>query len=198
MATTSSGIAELYADVVADLIPYYDNMVLLPNPQLIVNQYNLTGAVGNTVKIPLTNSWPAGNSSVTDNTDLINAGFDFNPGSVSLQVGKRGAGSLVSEESLEDGGFETVRNAVVTRLSRAIAQATDQSGTTDGQDPRKASGLCDQAAQVARCQTASGQSSYPSRGREATGADTGSPVYEGALPDHRAPTRWPTHVSVSL
>jgi len=128
MATTTSGIAELYADVVADLIPYYDNMVLLPNPQLIVNQYNLTGAVGNTVKIPLTNSWPAGNSSVSDNTDLINAGFDFNPGAVSLQVGKRGAGSLVSEESLEDGGFETVRNAVVTRLSRAIAQATDQAG----------------------------------------------------------------------
>jgi hypothetical protein len=128
MATTTAGIAELYADIVADLIPYYDNMVLLPNPQLIVNQYNLTGAVGNTVKIPLTNSWPAGNSSVSDNTDLINAGFDFNPGAVSLQVGKRGAGSLVSEESLEDGGFETVRNAVVTRLSRAIAQATDQAG----------------------------------------------------------------------
>lgn len=128
MATTTSGIAELYADIVADLIPYYDNMVLLPNPQLIVNQYNLTGATGNTVKIPLTNSWPAGNSSVSDNTDLINAGFDFNPGAVSLTVGKRGAGTLVSEESLEDGGFETVRNAVVTRLSRAIAQATDQAG----------------------------------------------------------------------
>ena len=128
MAVNTAGIAELYADIVADLIPYYDNMVLLPNPQLIVNQYNLTGAVGNTVKIPLTNSWPAGNSSVSDNTDLINAGFDFNPGAVSLQVGKRGAGSLVSEESLEDGGFETVRNAVVTRLSRAIAQATDQAG----------------------------------------------------------------------
>ena len=128
MATTTAGIAELYADIVADLIPYYDNMVLLPNPQLIVNQYNLTGAVGNTVKIPLTNSWPAGNSSVGDNIDLIDAGFDFNPGAVSLTVGKRGAGSLVSEESLEDGGFETVRNAVVTRLSRAIAQATDQAG----------------------------------------------------------------------
>ena len=128
MATTTAGIAELYSDVVADLISYYDNFVLLPNQQLIVNQYNLTGAIGNTVKIPLTNSWPAGNSSVSDNTDLINAGFDFNPGAVSLTVGKRGAGSLVSEESLEDGGFETVRNAVVTRLSRAIAQATDKAG----------------------------------------------------------------------
>jgi hypothetical protein len=128
MATTTAGIAELYSDVVADLISFYDNFVLLPNQQLIVNQYNLTGAIGNTVKIPLTNSWPAGNSSVGDNIDLINAGFDFNPGAVSLTVGKRGAGSLVSEESLEDGGFETVRNAVVTRLSRAIAQATDKAG----------------------------------------------------------------------
>ena len=128
MATTTSGVAELYSDVVADLISFYDNFVLLPNQQLIVNQYNLTGAIGNTVKIPLTNSWPAGNSSIGDNTDLINAGFDFNPGAVSLTVGKRGAGTLVSEESLEDGGFETVRNAVVTRLSRAIAQATDKAG----------------------------------------------------------------------
>jgi hypothetical protein len=126
MATTSSGIQQLYADIVADLIPFYDNMVLLPNPQLIVNQYNLTGAVGNTVKIPLTNSWPAGNSSVTDNDDLIADTWDFDPGAVSLTVGKRGAGTKVSEESLEDGGFETVRNAVVTRLSRSIAQATDQ------------------------------------------------------------------------
>jgi len=128
MATTTSGIAELYSDVVADLIVFYDNFVLLPNQQLIVNQYNLTGAIGNTVKIPLSTSYPVGNSSISDNTDLINAGFDFNPGAVSLTVGKRGAGTLVSEESLEDGGFETVRNAVVTRLSRAIAQATDKAG----------------------------------------------------------------------
>ena len=128
MATTTSGIAELYSDVVADLISFYDNMVLLPNSQLVVNQYNLQGAVGNTVKIPMTNAWPAGNSSVADNADLINAGFDLNPTAVSLTVGKRGAGTLVSEESLEDGGFETVRNAVVTRLSRSIAQATDVAG----------------------------------------------------------------------
>ena len=102
MATNSSGIAELYADVVADLIPYYDNMVLLPNPQLIVNSYNLTGAVGNTVKIPLTNSWPAGNTSISEEDDLIDAGFDFDPGSVSLAVNKKGAGTNVTEEALEE------------------------------------------------------------------------------------------------
>ena len=128
MATTSSNINDLYSDVVADLIAYYDNAVLLPNPQLIVNNYNLTGAVGNTMKIPRTNSWPAGNTSVSDNSDLINAGFDLGTDSVSLAVSKKSAGTTISEESLEDGGFDTVRNAVLTRLSRSIAQATDISG----------------------------------------------------------------------
>jgi hypothetical protein len=81
------------------------------------------------MKIPLTNSWTAGNSSVGENTAIIgNADQDFLPTSVSLSVTKRGAGTLISEESLEDGGFEMVRNAVVTRLSRSIAQATDQKG----------------------------------------------------------------------
>jgi len=128
MATTTAGIAELYADIVADLIPYYDNMVLLPNPQLIVNQYNLTGAVGNTVKIPLTNAW-TGNVSPLATRDIIDSNTqDFDPGSVSLAVTKKGAGTLVEEEALEDGGFETVRNAVVTRLARSIAQATDKTG----------------------------------------------------------------------
>ena len=43
-------------------------------------------------------------------------------------MSKRGAGTLVNTEALEDGGFNTVRNAVVTRLSRSIAQATDKVG----------------------------------------------------------------------
>jgi hypothetical protein len=129
MATGTANITALYEDVVADLIPYYDNFVLLPNPSIILNSYNISGGVGNTMKIPLTNSWTAGNSSVGENTAIIgNADQDFLPTSVSLSVTKRGAGTLISEESLEDGGFEMVRNAVVTRLSRSIAQATDQKG----------------------------------------------------------------------
>jgi len=129
MATSTSGISALYEDVVADLIPYYDNFVLLPNPSIIMNSYNISGGLGDTVKIPLTNSWTAGNSAVGENTAIIgNADQDFAPTSASIQVGKRGAATLVSEESLEDGGFEAVRNAVVTRLSRSIAQATDTKG----------------------------------------------------------------------
>ena len=129
MATGTANITALYEDVVADLIPYYDNFVLLPNPSIILNSYNISGGVGNTMKIPLTNSWTAGNSSVGENTAIIgNADQDFLPTSATLSVTKRGAGTLISEESLEDGGFEMVRNAVVTRLSRSIAQATDQKG----------------------------------------------------------------------
>ena len=89
MATTTAQINELYADVVADLIPYYDDAVLLPNPSLIVNSYNLSGAIGNQMKIPLTNVYPDGNTSVSDNADLINSGFDFNPTSVTLSVNKK-------------------------------------------------------------------------------------------------------------
>lgn len=128
MATTSNQINELYADVVADLVPYYDDAVLLPNPSLIINSYNLSGAIGNQMKIPLTNSWPDGNVGISENTSLIKSGFDFNPTSATLLVTKKSAGSTISEEALEDGGMDTVRNALVTRLSRSIAQATDVEG----------------------------------------------------------------------
>lgn len=129
MATQTANVASLYEDVVADLIPYYDNFVLLPNPSIILNSYNISGGVGNTMKIPVTNSWTAATGAVSENTAILGVNDqDFIPTSVSLSVNKRGAGTQVSEEALEDGGFETVRNAIVTRLSRSLAQATDQAG----------------------------------------------------------------------
>lgn len=129
MATQTANITALYEDVVADLIPYYDNFVLLPNPSIILNSYDISGGVGNTMKIPVTNAWTAATGAVSENTAILGVNDqDFIPTSVSLTVNKRGAGTQVSEESLEDGGFETVRNAIVTRLSRSIAQATDQAG----------------------------------------------------------------------
>jgi len=129
MATQTANITALYEDVVADLIPYYDNFVLLPNPSIIMNSYDISGGVGNTMKIPVTNAWTAASAAVTENTPILGVNDqDFKPETVSLAVSKRGAGTQVSEESLEDGGFESVRNAIVTRLSRSIAQATDQAG----------------------------------------------------------------------
>ena len=128
MATTSAAVNALYEDVVASLIPHYDNYTLLPNPMILTNQFNLTGSVGDTVKVPVTNAWTAG-AVVGEGASIITAAAqDFDPGSVQLQVGKRGAGTYVTEESLEDGGLATVRSAVLQRLSRSIAQATDRAG----------------------------------------------------------------------
>jgi len=131
MATTTSGIQELYADVIADLMPYYDNAVLLPNPGIIMNTFNISGALGNTVRVPKMNAYGVANVSIADNASILTAQGtqgDFDPTSVSITVLKRGAGTYVSEESLEDGGLAVVRNAVITRLSRSLAQSTDIAG----------------------------------------------------------------------
>ena len=129
MATSSTGIADLYSEIVADLIPHYDNMVLLPNSQLIANQYNIEGAVGNSLQIPITNSWTGPVAAVGEGSNIITTNAqDFGPDAVTLSMAKQGAGTYVNSEALEDGGFNTVRNAVVTRLSRSIAQSTDIKG----------------------------------------------------------------------
>lgn len=129
MATQTANITALYEDVVADLMPYFDNSVLLPNPAIIMNSFNITGGTGNQVKIPVTNAWTAALSAVTENSSILGVNDqDFVPTAVSLSTLKRGAGTLISEESLEDGGFATVRQAVLTRLSRSLAQATDTVG----------------------------------------------------------------------
>jgi hypothetical protein len=129
MATGTANITALYEDVVADLMPYFDNSVLLPNPAIITNIFNITGGTGNQVKIPVTNAWTAALSAVTENSSILGVNDqDFVPTAVSLSTNKRGAGTLISEESLEDGGLATVRQAVLTRLSRSLAQATDTVG----------------------------------------------------------------------
>lgn len=129
--TTASLFNVLFEEVSADLIPYYDNSVLLPSPTLIVNSYNLEGAVGNKMRIPVTNAWGLSASGIAEGSDIsLTPGTnpDFAPTAVDLDVNKRGAFSYVNMEALEDGGVETVRNSVVTRLSRMLAQSTDEAG----------------------------------------------------------------------
>jgi len=131
MAVSSGNLNDLYSDIVADLIPYYDNAVLLPNPSLIVNSYNLEGGVGNTVKIPVTNAYGTSNVSIADNASILTlagTNSDFNPTNVSLSVVKRGTGSRVSTESMEDGGMSTVAGATTMRLAKSIANSTDIAG----------------------------------------------------------------------
>ncbi len=129
MTTNSTAINDLYADVVADLIPFYDNMVLLPNQALILNSYNISGTSGDTVKIPTHDPYSQG-ATVGEGNQIITGASqsDFATTAATIQVVKRGAGSFVTEESLEDGGIATVRTAVTTQLSRAIAQSTDIAG----------------------------------------------------------------------
>lgn len=128
MSTTTSGIQALYEDVVAGLIPFYDNAVLLGQDAVLTNTYDISGSIGNTIKMPITNAWSAA-PTVGEGSSVIGASSeDFNPDSVQLTIAKRGAGTFVTEESLEDGGLATVQQAVLTRLSRSLAQATDVAG----------------------------------------------------------------------
>ena len=46
MATQSSLITALYEDVLASLVPHYDNFVLLPGPGVLTNVYNISGGLG--------------------------------------------------------------------------------------------------------------------------------------------------------
>jgi hypothetical protein len=50
--TTSSSVQQLYADIIADLVPYYMDAVLLPNQQIIRNSLQVSGNSGDQV-IPI-------------------------------------------------------------------------------------------------------------------------------------------------
>lgn len=127
--TTSSSIEQLYADIVADLVPYYMDAVLLPNQQIILNSYTISGQAGDTLRIPLTNSWTKA-TAVTEGDSIIANGLQSNlvPTAANITVSKYGVATNVTEESLEDGGLDMVRNAVLTRFAGSLALAVDSAG----------------------------------------------------------------------
>lgn len=129
MATTSSGVSELYTSVVSDLVPYYMDAVLLPNQQIILNQMSIAGTSGNNVRWPLTNQYsPAGTIAAEGDSISAAATSDFNPTDANVTVTKKGVATDVNEEALEDGGIDIVRNAVLTRLAGGLAEAVDVEG----------------------------------------------------------------------
>ena len=129
MSTNTSGIAGLYANVVADLQAYYDNAVLLPNSTLIPNSINISGGAGDTVQFPLQTAFAVGTSGLIEMQDIVtDAANDFAATGLNISAVKRGSGTYVTEESLEDGQFDQVRQAVVSQLSSAAANATDIAG----------------------------------------------------------------------
>ena len=126
--TTSSSVQQLYADIVADLVPFYMDAVLLPNQEIIKNSLIVAGTTGDQVRFPLTNSYTdAGN--VSEGASIKSAAqSNLVPTAANVTFQKRGVATDVSEESLEDGGMDMVRDAVLTRLSGGLAQATDVAG----------------------------------------------------------------------
>tara|TARA_R110002153_G_scaffold233741_1_gene387174 strand:- start:98 stop:1090 length:993 start_codon:yes stop_codon:yes gene_type:complete len=126
--TTSAGISDLYNAVITDLIPFYSNAVLLPNSALIPNSLNIAEGAGDTVQFPLQDSFSIATSGLAENANVVGAGNNFTTSASPITAVKRGSGTFVTEESLEDGQFDVVRNAVVSQLSRSVAQATDQAG----------------------------------------------------------------------
>jgi len=129
-ATTSTNVEQLYADIVQDLVPYYMDAVLLPNQQIILNSLNVSGSTGDQVRFPLMNTYDNAVSIAEGGNIIGTAGAESNliPTAANVTFQKRGLGVDVTEESLEDGGFDMVRNGVLSRLSGGIAQATDVAG----------------------------------------------------------------------
>jgi hypothetical protein len=130
--TTSSSVQQLYADIVADLVPFFMDAVLLPNQQIIRNNLQVAGSSGSQVRFPLTNSYTDGATVAEGDSIKAAAQSNFVPTAGNVSFTKRGVATDVSEEALEDGGLDLVRNAVITRLSGGLAQASDGAGLLAG------------------------------------------------------------------
>ena len=127
MSTNSGNISALFTAVTTDLIPFYESAVLLPNQALITNSINIEGGAGDSVQFPTQNSFNIG-TTIVEGNDVLAAENPFAATAVTITAKKRGSGTYVTVESLEDGQMDVVRGAVVSQLSSAAASATDIAG----------------------------------------------------------------------
>lgn len=127
MATTSTTIQELYTDIVADLRTFIDDAVLLPQGQFLTNIFDISGTAGNTVRVPITNSYTNAAPVSAGGSIKGAANSILNPGEVDVTMSKFGVGSDVQEEALED-GLAIVRQALLERLSGGISSILDING----------------------------------------------------------------------
>jgi len=142
--TTSTNVAQLYTDLVADLVPFFMNATLLPNSALVRNSINMVGETGGTVRFPVTN--PYTNASVVLEGDPIGNASNLQPTNVNIELVKRGVGSDVTLEALSDGGYDLVYRSTLQRIGGGLAQATDIAGllvAADGFDPDTAGNNAD-------------------------------------------------------
>tara|TARA_R100000951_G_C2641504_1_gene181095 strand:+ start:937 stop:1869 length:933 start_codon:yes stop_codon:yes gene_type:complete len=129
MATTSTTVQELYTDIVAELALYFADATLIDNPQFMTNKFDIQGSSGNTVRVPITNTWTDAGVVAAQGDSIIAAGNSIlDPGEVDVTMTKYGVGSNVREEALEDGGYNVVRNNLLIRLAGGLGQAVDIAG----------------------------------------------------------------------
>ena len=129
MTVKSANVAQLYTDLVADLVPYFMNATLLPNSALIRNSINMVGETGNNVRFPVMNPYNTA-TVVADGASIIGTGTDTNfiPTNVDILLSKKGIASDVTLEALSDGGYDLVYRSTLARLGGGLAQATDVAG----------------------------------------------------------------------
>ena len=127
-STGSDTIAQMYSDIVADLVPYYLDAVLLPNQNIILNSLVVEGQSGGQVRFPVANL-PTEGASVSEGGDILGAAnSNLTPTAANITFQKRGVASDVTQEAVEDGLYDNVVNATLNRLSGGLAQATDIAG----------------------------------------------------------------------
>ena len=124
--TTSTNVAQLYTDLVADLVPYFMNSTLLPNSELVRNSINMVGESGGVARFPITNEYTNA-SDVAEGGSIGNAS-NLIPTAASITLQKRGVGSDVTLEALSDGGYDLVYRSTLQRIGGGLAQATDIAG----------------------------------------------------------------------
>jgi hypothetical protein len=126
--TTSTTVAQLYTDLVADLVPFFMNATLLPNSALIRNSINMVGETGGTVRFPITNAYTNAANVAEGGSIQAAAASVLTPTNVNIALQKRGVGSNVTLESLSDGGYDLVYRSTLQRIGGGLAQATDIAG----------------------------------------------------------------------
>lgn len=127
-STGSNTIEQMYADIVQDLVPFYMDKVLLPNPQIILNSISVEGSSGDQVRFPLEN--PLTNAANVAEGDSIKTAAESNltPTAANITFQKRGVASDVTQEGVEDGLYDAIVGTTLNRLSSGLAQATDIAG----------------------------------------------------------------------
>ena len=127
-STGSDTIAQMYADIVQDLVPFYLDKTLMQNSAIIRRQINVEGQGGGQIRIPVANEPTAAADVAEGGLILTAANSNLTPVAANITFQKRGVGSDVTQESVEDGLYDHVVGATLDRLSGTLATATDTAG----------------------------------------------------------------------